>query len=152
MSVFPRSSWNVDSSDHRTRVHCLSVHLRWAWTVFLHRADTWLQVTFLDAAVDCGLRAPPTVVSVLGLRIPWIFLLRSCWRTKVPYYLSLRDIVVELIDDSLMKWTTIHPCWKDKTPFIPNPDTLTCHQVICWPENLPEHGYFFMCCCNEFNV
>jgi len=27
---FPRCSWNMDSSDHRTHVHCLSVHLRWA--------------------------------------------------------------------------------------------------------------------------
>ena len=27
---FPKTIWNVDSSDHRTLFHCLSVHLRWA--------------------------------------------------------------------------------------------------------------------------
>jgi len=61
---FTKSSWNVNSSDHGTRVHCLSVHLQWArvqrtW-LFLHWADIWLrpcviqfQVTSLNASADC---------------------------------------------------------------------------------------------------
>ena len=64
MSVFPKSSWIVDSSDHRTHVHCLSVHLRWGcgWELsdVLYSVDVrpplcviQFQLTLLDTAADC---------------------------------------------------------------------------------------------------
>ena len=62
---FPKTSWNVDLSDQRTRFHCLSVHLRWLSgpensAAFLCKIYKCLplciiqfEVAFLDAAADC---------------------------------------------------------------------------------------------------
>ena len=58
---FPKTSWNVDSSDQRTRFHCLSVHLRWLPDPenSMHFSTKWInaflfQVAVLDAAADCA--------------------------------------------------------------------------------------------------
>ena len=116
--ITPKSSWNVDSADHRTRVHYLSVHLSWAHVqktaLFLHRVDTWpppciiqFPVTLLDA-----------VLSENGLsRYPWASV--ATMITEEWWFLALVDASIE-----------------------PNPDTLPCHQLIWCLYNLPEQWYW----------
>ena len=62
---FPKTSWNVDSSDQRTRFHLSLVHLRWLRAQrtlqrFCSKINKCLplciiqfQVAFLDAVADC---------------------------------------------------------------------------------------------------
>lgn len=38
----PKTSLNLDSSDHRTHSHCFLVYFRWAWS--LHKTDVWLSL------------------------------------------------------------------------------------------------------------
>jgi len=68
---FPKSSWKVNSSEHKTCVHCLLVHLRWtnhssvsvqSW----HMASS-LHNTILDAVTNNILLALFSMVALLFL-------------------------------------------------------------------------------------
>ncbi len=55
---FPRTSWNVDSSNS-THFRCLFDYLRWAlaqrtWRQYSFLLVTAIQVAFLNAVADCG--------------------------------------------------------------------------------------------------
>ena len=90
----PKSSWNMDSSDHRAHVHCLFVHLRLA---FVQRTGVSVQSWYVELTVLSGSGFPryfshsiawrleghtfPTVVSIFGLytlRFPWNFSTALC--------------------------------------------------------------------------
>lgn len=49
-SIFPQTSWNVESSEHETRCHCLAVHLRRASVQrpFLLHIDVWLPLCVIQ--------------------------------------------------------------------------------------------------------